>query len=155
MDFRVSGLAPDPFHLLYGLSDAELHVHGALRVVADKPLAFPDRIELRDALPGETLLLVNYTHQPASNPYHASHAIFVLEGAQRSYNRVGEIPSAMRSRQLSLRSFDAHDMMLDAELVHGGGAEQVIFRQLADTRTSYIQAHYATRGCYAARIERA
>jgi hypothetical protein len=154
MNFRVLGLAPEPFRHLYGLTDAELHDHGALRVVADKPVAFPDRIELRDALAGETLLLVNYTHQPASNPYHASHAIFVLEGALRPYDRVGEIPPVMRSRQLSLRSFDAHDMMLDAELVHGSGAEQAISRLLGDTRTNYIQAHYATRGCYAARIER-
>jgi len=155
MDFRVSGLAPEPFRHLYGLTDAELNDHGALRVVADEPAAFPDRIELRDALPGETLLLLNYTHQPASNPYRASHAIFVLEGALRPYDRVGEIPPAMRSRQLSLRSFDAQDMMLDAELVHGSGAEQSILRLLADTRASYIQAHYATRGCYAARIGRA
>ncbi|HEV7632944.1 MAG TPA: DUF1203 domain-containing protein [Steroidobacteraceae bacterium] len=155
MNFRVSGLAPDPFHHLYGLTDAQLRDHGVVRVIADRPLAFPDRIELRDGQPGEALLLVNYLHQPASNPYRASHAIFVLEGALRSYNCIGEIPLVLRARQLSLRSFDAADMMLDAELVHGSAAEQSIGRLLADCRATYIQAHYATRGCYAARIERA
>jgi hypothetical protein len=155
MEFRVSGLSPDPFHHLFGLTDAELREFGASRVVADRPLAYPDRIELRDAEPGERLLLVNYTHQPVRNAYYASHAIFVLEGAQRRYSRVGEIPPVMRARQLSLRSFDASDMMLDADLVHGSVAEQSIGRLLADPHASYLQAHYATRGCYAARIERA
>lgn len=155
MEFHVSGLSPDPFHHLFGLTDAELRGFGALRVVADRPRAYPDRVELRDAEPGEHLLLVNYTHQPARNAYFASHAIFVLEGARRPYSRVGEIPPVMRSRQLSLRSFDASDMMLDAELAHGSGAEQSIARLLADPLASYLQAHYATRGCYAARIERA
>ena len=155
MKFRVSGLAPGPFHHLYGLTDVQLRDQGAMRVIADRPLAFPDRIELRDAQAGESLLLVNYTHQPASNPYRASHAIFVLEGALHAYSRVDEIPQVLRARPLSLRSFDADDMMLDAELVHGRDAEQSIVRLLADARAAYIHAHYATRGCYAARIERA
>ena len=43
-------------------------------------IGFPDRIELRDAEPGERLILVNYVHQPADTPYRASHAVFVLEG---------------------------------------------------------------------------
>lgn len=155
MEFRVSGLSPDSFRHLFGLTDVQLRAAGAVRCVADKAFAFPDRIELRDAQVGEPLLLVNYTHQPASNPYHASHAIFVLEGAQQPYVRLGEVPPVMRARPLSLRSFDANHMMLDADLVQGSEAERLIERLLADPDAAYIHAHYARRGCYAARIDRA
>ncbi len=71
-------------------------------------------------------LLLNYTHQPAATPYHASHAIFVREEAGAAYDQLGAIPQVMRSRVMSLRAFDGQDLMVDAQ-----------------------------RGCYAARIERA
>jgi hypothetical protein len=61
----------------------------------------------------------------------------------------------MRARPLSLRAFDAEDMMVDADLVDGAEAEGLIQRFLEDPMVAYIQAHYARRGCYAGRIERA
>ena len=155
MTYRISGLAPTHFQHLLGLSDAALAEHGACRVVADSHPGFPDRVTLRDAAIGERLLLLNYTHQPAANPYRASHAIYVLEDAREAYDRVGEIPQVMRSRPMSLRAFDAQDVMVDAELAQGAELEGVIERLLGDPRVRYLQAHYARRGCYAARIERA
>jgi hypothetical protein len=155
MSFRITGLSPDRFRHLFGLPDEELARHDAVRVVADSRPGFPDRIALRDAEIGERLLLLNYVHQPANNPYRASHAIFVLEGAEEAYSRVGEIPEAMRSRYISLRAFDERDLMIDADLAQGAELEVPIERLLADSRVAYLQAHYAKRGCYAARIERA
>jgi hypothetical protein len=155
MNFKISGLSPVPFQHLFGLSDQALAVLGVQRYVADKKPAFPDRIELRDAEIGERLLLLNYTHQPANTPYHASHAIFVLDGATATYDRVNEIPEALRIRALSLRAFDNNHQMIDADLTDGQQAEGAINRLLSDSEVVYIQAHYAKRGCYAARIERA
>ena len=155
MSYRITGLPPENFQDLLGLSDAALAERGACRVVADAKPGFPDRVTLRDAEIGERLLLLNYTHQPAANPYRASHAIFVLEDAREVYDQVGEIPQVMRSRVMSLRAFDEQHVMLDAELAQGVELEGVIDRLLADPRVSYLQAHYAKRGCYAARIERA
>lgn len=155
MDYRITGLSPEPFRHLYGLSDAELAAHGARRYVADSKPGFPDRVEVRDAEPGERLLLVNYAHQPADTPYRSSHAIFVLEGAVTTYDRVNELPDVLRVRQVSLRAFDAGHMMVDAALVNGEALPEVIGRFLADPAVAYLQAHYATRGCYAARVERA
>jgi hypothetical protein len=80
MSFKITGLNPKPFIHLYGLSDAKLAGHGAIRYQAIKDSRFPDRIEMREAKAGETLLLLNHTCQPASSPYHATHAIFVIEG---------------------------------------------------------------------------
>jgi hypothetical protein len=154
MSFRITGLSPQPFQHLFGLSHEELAKHGARRYVADTKPGYPDRIEVRDAEPGETLILLNYVHQPANNPYHASHAIFVREGAETAYDRTNEIPDAMRLRQISLRAFDADDLMVDADLVDGREMDSVIERLLADPHVAYIQAHYAKRGCYAARIDR-
>jgi hypothetical protein len=155
MAFRITGLSPGPFRHLFGLPDAELAAHGAQRWVATEGSRLPDRIEVRDALPGETVLLVNFEHQPADTPYRASHAIFVREGATDAYDRSDEIPEAMRSRMLSLRAFDRAHLMVDAALVDGRDAEAAIARLFADPGVDYLQAHYATRGCYAARVERA
>jgi hypothetical protein len=155
MSFRVTGLDPAPFLGLYGLSDSELAARGVRRAIADTRPGYPDRITLRDAEPGEALLLLNHLHQPADTPYRASHAIFVLEGAVRRYDAVDAIPEPLRPRAISLRAFDADHLMADADLVDGRDLEDAIARLLESPEVSYIHAHYAKRGCYAARIERA
>jgi Protein of unknown function (DUF1203) len=155
MTFRVTGLSPKSFEHLYGLSDEALGALGVRRLVADEKPGFPDRVELRDADPGETLFLLNYTHQPADNPYRASHAIFVLEGATEAYDRINEIPEVMQGRILSLRAFDKNDLMVDADVIDGRQIAGLIERLFADPAVAYIQAHYAKRGCYAGRIDRA
>ena len=107
MAFRITGLSPEPFQFLFGLPDDELARQGVKRYVADEPQSFPCRIEMRDAAPGETVLLLNHVCQPADTPYRASHAIFVREGAAAAYDRIDEVPPVMRPRLLSLRAFDA------------------------------------------------
>lgn len=155
MSFRITGLSPTPFLALYGLDDAALAARGVERVRVDASPGFPDRIELRDAEPGEHVLLLNHTHQPAATPYRSAHAIFVREGARTAFDAIDTVPDALRRRTLSLRAFDATHRMIDADLVEGPAAEGLIARLLQDPRCAYVQAHYARRGCYAARIERA
>lgn len=101
------------------------------------------------------MLLLNYVHQPADTPYKASHAIFVREGAERAYVGVDEAPECLRGRMLSLRAFDASGLMVDADLADGREVEAAIERLFANPAATYIHAHYAKRGCYAARIDRA
>ena len=155
MAFRITGLSPEPFRHLYGLSEQDLAAQGVKRYVANEKPGFPDRIEMRDAEPGETLLLLNHTCQPADTPYRATHAIFVREGAEETYDRVDEIPDVMRVRLLSLRAYDKEGMMLDADVVDGRQIEAVIERFFADPKVAYIHAHNAKRGCYSGRIDRA
>ena len=154
MSFRIVGLSPEPFRHLYGLSDAELAAHGARRYRVDRSPGFPDRIEVRDLEPGESALLVNYAHQPAATPYRAAHAIFVREGAERAYEAFDEVPAVLRVRPISLRAFGADDWMIDADLVDGTALPALIERFFANPDVAYLQAHYAKRGCYAARVER-
>jgi hypothetical protein len=155
MAFRITGLSPEAFLPLYGLPDDDLAARGVLRVRVDAPSGYPDRIEMREAAPGETVLLLNHCCQPADTPYRATHAIYVREGATATYDRTGEVPEVMRRRLLSVRAFDARGMMLDAEVVEGVELEPVIARLFADPAVAYLHAHNARRGCYSGRIDRA
>jgi uncharacterized protein DUF1203 len=154
MSYRISGLDPAPFVHLYHLPDEALRAHRAVRCVAGAEGGFPDRVELRDALPGESLLLVNYEHQPADTPYRSRHAVFVLEGATRAAIFHDEIPLLFRSRMMSLRAFDKQGMLQEAAVVLGDAMEPTVQEWLADERVDYIHAHYAGPGCYAGRIDR-
>ena len=154
MPFRITGLSAAPFQPLFGLSDAELAQRGVKRYVADKKPGFPDRIEMRDVEPGEAVLLLNHTCQPADTPYRATHAIFVREGARETFDAVDQVPEVMRGRLLSLRAYDADGMMLDADVVEGSEVEPIIERLFANPAVSYIHVHNAKRGCYSGRIDR-
>ena len=153
MNFTVSGLSPEPFQPLFGLSAAALAQRLARRVVVDGS-GYPERIEMRDAQPGETLLLVNFEHQPAGTPYRSSHAVNVREGATERWSG-DHLPEVMRKRLLSLGGFSAEGSMIDADVVEGRDAEPLIERLFADPAVAYIHAHYAKPGCYAARVDRA
>jgi Protein of unknown function (DUF1203) len=156
MDFRITGLSPAPFRHLFGLPDAALAKHGAIRYTAHESPGFPDRIELRDAKVGETLLLLNHEHQSAASPYRSSHAIFVLEGAEQTFDRVNEVPGVMRvpGRLLSFRGFDTAHMMVEADVIACTDVEATIARFFGNPKINYIHVHNAKQGCYAGRIDR-
>ncbi|MBB4065342.1 DUF1203 domain-containing protein [Gellertiella hungarica] len=155
MSFKIRGLSPQTFSSLFRLSDQELLQQGAHRLVVDAKPGFPDRIALRDCDLGETVLLVNFTHQPANTPYRSSHAIFVREGEDHPFEAIDTVPEVMRSRLLSLRAFSREHMILDAGVVNGDTVEHLIEEFLARPDTDYIHIHFANRGCYLARVDRA
>ena len=154
MSFRITGLAPEPFQPLFGLSDDVLREHGVERKRVDAFPGYPDRIELRDVPIGETVLLLNHTHQPADTPYRASHAIYVREHATQACEAIDDVPDALRRRVLSVRAFDATHHLVDADLVAGAELAGLVERFFASERVAYLHAHYAKPGCYAARIDR-
>ncbi len=156
MAYAFTGLSPAPFQPLFGLADDELKARGVLRYAVDQPVGFPCRVDLADAPLGSTVLLLNFEHQPADTPYRSRHAIFVREGAAAPALYVDEIPPVLQVRPFAaLRAFDAEGMMTDASLARSEEIEDHVLRLLADPAVAYLQAHYAARGCYAARIERA
>ena len=156
MSFRISSLPVEPFAPLFGLSDAELLAKGARRQIADEKPGFPCRVTLADAEPGESLILVNYQHLPvSSSPYRAAGPIFVRESAKRGAEVVGEVPDYLARRILSIRAYDAEGMMLDADVVDGKELPAMIEKLFENDGVDYLHAHFAKRGCYAARIDRA
>lgn len=155
MKFRISGLSAEPFQHLFGQSDEALAAQGVQRLMADRKPGFPCRVSLRDAQPGESVLLLNYEHQPADMPYRSSHAIFVREGATEARPAIDEVPEALRLRVLSVRAFDEDAMMVDADVVDGRALEPVIDRMLARSEVAWLHLHNAKPGCYATRVDRA
>jgi hypothetical protein len=156
MSYVVTGLSPEPFRHLFDLSDEALAAQGVLRRTVDASPGFPCRVSLEDAEVGDTVLLMNYEHQPAATPFRARHAIYVSQGAREAVRAIDEVPGAIRHRAyISLRAFDEAGMLVDAEVAPGAELEPVIERQLARPDVAYLHAHYAAMGCYAARIDRA
>lgn len=54
-----------------------------------------------------------------------------------------------------MRAYDGAGWMRGAEVDEGTGLEALIARFFADPQVAFLQAHYARRGCYACRIDRA
>ena len=154
MDYQISSLDAGEFNHLFGMDDQDLNTQNVMRMtVTDKP-GFPCRATLEDADVGESVLLLNYEHQPAESPYRSSHAIFVRENATGAALYNNEIPQQLAIRNLSVRSFDASGMMVDADNCSGGDLETMIQRLFSDAAADYIHVHTAARGCYLARVDR-
>jgi len=152
--YRVKGLDPAPYKPLFGLSDEDLEKCGIVRMTVTDP-TFPCRVSLTDREIGEKVLLLNHVSHDVAGPYRASHAIFVTEGEEEQAEYVDEVPPVFGKRVLSLRAFDADGMMADAMLTQPGEADAGIRKLFANPEIVSIHAHNATRGCFAAKIERA
>jgi hypothetical protein len=155
MDFRITGLPATNFASLLHLDDDALRAHGVERVVVDAPDAYPCRITLEDAAPGEEVLLLSYAHQPAGTPYASAGPIFIRRTAVATRTLINEVPEQQRRRLLSVRAYDHRGWMVDAEVQEGRDLEVLIDRLLANPQVSYLHVHNARRGCYACRIDRA
>lgn len=155
--FRIEALAPDAFRPLFALDDAALAACGAVRRVADVPHAFPCRVSLEDAEPGEELILAHFAHHAVASPYAASGPVFVRRAAldRPAAPPPGHIPDQLKRRLLSVRAYDGDAMMVTAEVMSGTTLAEWIESSFADRRIAYIHAHFARHGCYAARVLRA
>lgn len=155
MDFRVTGISPEPFRDLFDLTDEALHQRGVRRVFADDD-GFPCRVSVAHAAVGEELLLTNFEHQPSPHsPYRANGPIFVRKLATEAFDAVNVIPHPVRSRLLSVRAYDAADLIVDADVIDGSVVEPLIDTLLGRNDVAYLHIHYARRGCYACRVDRA
>lgn len=152
MTYCISGLDPAPFEPFFALSDAELAAQGISRLPVTSRPGFPCRVSLDDAEIGGSVLLLNHA-SISEGPYAATHAIFVGERARQG-RFADEVPPALERRILSLRAFDRDSLMIDAALVQPGEADRAIRRLFDIDAVAYIHAHNATRGCFAAAVER-
>ena len=154
MTFHVRGLEADAFAPLFQLTEADLKAIGAQRVYADAPDLYPCRIALKRVEEGEELLLLNHAHQTtATSPYRSAGPIFVSRSASTGTYR-NELPPMLRDRLLSLRAYDSKAFIVDAEVAEGEDVVRQIERFFANPEVAHIDAHFARRGCFAARIER-
>jgi len=149
MTYRIEGLDPTAF-----ADTQELLAVGAVRVTADRPNAYPCRITLEDAEPGESLLLVNHVSADVATPFRASHAIYIREEASAASCHVDAVPAFIASRTTSLRGFDAAGMIREAALANPGEADAGIRSLLGREEIVHVDIHAAAWGCFLARAER-
>jgi hypothetical protein len=154
MNYQLRGLEPAPFERLFDLDDEALAELGMRRMRSDQPVGFPCRISLEDTPVGEEVILLPFNHQDGRSPYRASGPIFVRRG-RTAARIVNELPSYLTLRPLSVRAYDAADEMVEADVVDGATAEPLIQRYLARADVAYLHIHFARRGCYACRVDRA
>ena len=146
--FQLVGLSESTFHPLFALSDEALATRGARRVFAGEDTGFPCRVSLVDARVGDELILLAFQHQPADSPYRAGGPIFVRRDARQAILQPGEVPPYVSRRLMSLRAYNAADMMIDADVVEGGDVAAKLDAMFADRAVAYIHLHNARRGCY-------
>lgn len=155
MSFQITPLPAEQFTHLFKLSDAELAAQQACRqVVASKP-GTPCRVSMEDAEVGETVILLNYTHQSHESPYRSSHAIFVRENAKQAQIQPNEVPEVIRSRVISVRYFDQNHMMINADVIPGKEVADRLAKAFEDKDVAYVHLHNAKPGCFAASVHRA
>jgi Protein of unknown function (DUF1203) len=130
-------------------------------VVATVPDAYPCRRCLRDAEPGDLLLLLPYDPFVDTSPYRQPGPVYVHADACRPdpadlvSTPDRPAPGQLTRRRLALRAFDADHMMVDAEIIDGTAVADAAARLLAHPRARYVHVHNAAPGCFAVRVERA
>jgi hypothetical protein len=155
MTFLVRGLDAGLFAPLFLLDDEVLRARGVQRIHADEADAYPCRVSLTRVGQGTELLLLNHGHHTAPrSPYQASGPIYVSRSARTATYR-GELPPMLRDRLLSLRAYDVDGFMVDADVAEGREVPNLIERLLSRREVVHVDAHFARRGCFAARIQRA
>jgi Protein of unknown function (DUF1203) len=153
--FQLVGIDHTPFQALFDLTDKQLNELSAKRCFAEENPGYPCRISLEDAQVGEELLLMPYLHQPAASPYRASGPIFIRRGVQQRTLPVDEVPSYITNRLMSMRAYDAQDMIVSASVCEGIVAGSEIARFFRQPEVAYIHLHNAKRGCYSCKAVRA
>ena len=153
MAYRIEGLAPDAFASLFSMTDGELAARNAVRVTADQPAGYPCRVSLKDAAPGEELVLLNHVSNDVPTPFRTAYAIYVRKGAEAA-SYTDEAPDYLNRRTLSLRGFDEAGMLKDASLAMPGEADAQVRALFGRPDIATIHAHNAAYGCFLARIER-
>jgi hypothetical protein len=154
MDFRVHGLPAAMFKPLFALADRKLTSGGTVRRIATGDVAMPCRVSLQDATPGEEVILTNFTHlADPETPYRANGPIFVRKAAMETWDRVNEVPRDYLKRLLSMRAYDANNMIVTANVAQGTELLDNAKELFALSGTEYIHVHHAAFGCYHFRID--
>ncbi len=153
-NFRINGLAADQFAAFFEMpADALAKMNIKRQTVDDYP-GYPCRVSLQDAAIGETVLLLPYAHQPAYSPYRSSGPIYVREAANQAILAENAIPEMLRHRTLSLRAYNADDMMITARVTAGTVLEETILALFKDARVAYLHIHNAGPGCFNCQVDR-
>ncbi|PHR60725.1 MAG: hypothetical protein COA43_06190 [Robiginitomaculum sp.] len=154
MTFQIHALPPFRFSDIHNASQAELEAQGVKRIQVDAKPGYLCRISLKDAEIGESVFLLNFTHQPHPTPYQSSHAIFINTHLEPSQIGVNEIPIDLSVRHLSVRAFNKEHHLVDAKICEGIELKNCIHTLFANEYAVYLHIHHSAYGCYIAKVTR-
>jgi uncharacterized protein DUF1203 len=116
----------------------------------------PCRRCLRNAAPGENLLLLPYDPFRVRSPYTGEGPVYVhADGCDPHRGEHDALPEQVDDRrQFSVRGYDREAMLVDAAVVPGPELADCA-RALLGNGAEFVHAHFAGPGCFAFRIDRA
>ncbi len=76
------------------------------------------------------------------------------KGAERRVEPAGSVPECVTRRLISVRAYDAADLIIEADVCAGGDVAGVIGRFFSKLEVAYIHLHNARRGCFSCVAER-
>jgi hypothetical protein len=127
-----------------------------LRRMTAGPTGAPCRHCLRDAAPGEAVLLGSYNLAGPMGIYWTPSPIFIHADRCERYDQADHVAEIVRPRLVSVRAYDAEDMCL-YDLGHvsdGDAVDMALARAMGDERTAFVNIHTAKPGCLLCRVER-
>lgn len=131
--------------------EADVNALIGRRTVADGP--YPCRRCLRNAVLGDSLLLLPYDPFTIKSAYAGGGPIFVHADRCRPHGLApGEVSEQVIGRVLSIRAYDDDAMMRTSEVVAGEQlAERA--RELLEQGVAFLHVHFAGPGCFAFRVD--
>jgi len=99
--------------------------------------------------------LVSHDPFTLDTPYRSASPIFLHRDPCSLPEDLYGLPTQLTERQLSVRSFDPDEIMIDATVIDGGHLQATIERFFTAQRSHSIHVHNATRGCWAVTVARA
>ena len=124
------------------------------RVVADAATGYPCRRCLRDAAPGDELLLLGYDPFAVASPYAGRGPVYVHAGPCPPHRDDGELPPAVAARGLlSVRGYDAAGRLVDTDVLAPPALRDRAGAMLAEAGAAFVHVHCAGPGCFLARMD--
>jgi hypothetical protein len=127
----------------------------ARRQIVEPDGGAPCRHCLKEAAPGEPVILASFSPFSGFGPYNERGPIFVHEANCRRFADSDGVPEVIGRRLVVIRSYNAAEEIIEADLIDGRDAPQLIERLLANAEAAFLHVRTARYGCYLARVERA
>ena len=121
--------------------------------VADSVPGYPCRQCLQDADIGEELILVSHDPFDGSSPYRSASPILLHREPCQPFAG-HDLPIQLTRRCLSVRCFDAEEMMIEAAVVEGYCLRETLDEFLSSEGAAWVHIHNADRGCWLATAQR-
>ncbi|MFC4147589.1 DUF1203 domain-containing protein [Micromonospora mangrovi] len=114
----------------------------------------PLRCCLRDAVPGEPLLLFGYAPPLPAGPYREVGPIFAHDADCPGPDRTDRCPTGWRGRPQVLRAYDRRGRIHGGRLHDGTDPEAVIAELFADPAVWRLHSRNVVYGCFMFTVER-